>query len=648
MRAADLRHGEQTESSLRRTLAHSNVRAHLVPADGARFVAADVSPDGKRVALVLNNGVAEIRALPSLEVLGRRPAGANKLLAAYFRGLEDEVVLVGDHWNVSRWNFIAGTEGTAAPGASAQALAEPAKTMRSNPLIRLDGAGLRMLDLDTESQRELRSCVKDNLPLAAKTDGTAILLAFETSKGISICDGTSGEVTVRVSAKYVTASFSPFDPLLVTFGGDEKVRVWDLSSGKEVATLRGFTALPREVVFVEPRTLAISVWGGVVEIRRFSTGYVELDERVAQFRGTPDEVRVLAGVAGGRLILGLHESGELRLWEGLRRGPDAESALDRGIAHAALGASGRLVAVADDGSVHDLTPKVGRRVLGAPRGESKLVGIAPSPSRKRVLLAWEDGTVHVWELEGAKLTAEIREKGPLLAAAWASRDEAVVTTLSADGLLRLHEKPGVEEAARSWTLPTASRRPGLLSPDRQRWITQDGSVVDLGSMHMTRLGAELPPRGWPFAGNDDLVAVSSEIPVVQGLAHEKTRVSLRGHAARVTDLQVSPDGSLIVSASDDWTARLYDARTGAPLSSMQGHTDPVTQATFRTDGKLVVTLSRDWTLRVWEPFSATQLMRIDIDSEGEILDFEGGTSCIGLNPTSSGSSTANRASPWRT
>jgi WD40 repeat protein len=60
----------------------------------------------------------------------------------------------------------------------------------------------------------------------------------------------------------------------------------------------------------------------------------------------------------------------------------------------------------------------------------------------------------------------------------------------------------------------------------------------------------------------------------------------------------------VVTASDDHTARIWDARTGQPLGKPMQHEDIVRTALFDPTGERVVTASDDHTARIWKAAEA--------------------------------------------
>ena len=76
--------------------------------------------------------------------------------------------------------------------------------------------------------------------------------------------------------------------------------------------------------------------------------------------------------------------------------------------------------------------------------------------------------------------------------------------------------------------------------------------------------------------------------------------TLSGHGDRVITAAFSADGSRIVTASADKTARVWDAATGAALTVLSGHTNWVNSAVFSADGSRVLTASLDSTARIWQ------------------------------------------------
>ena len=63
----------------------------------------------------------------------------------------------------------------------------------------------------------------------------------------------------------------------------------------------------------------------------------------------------------------------------------------------------------------------------------------------------------------------------------------------------------------------------------------------------------------------------------------------------------------MVTASDDKTARLWDAQSGQEIAVLTGHADWVRSAAFSPDGRRVVTASSDNTARLWDAQSGQEI-----------------------------------------
>jgi WD40 repeat protein len=99
-----------------------------------------------------------------------------------------------------------------------------------------------------------------------------------------------------------------------------------------------------------------------------------------------------------------------------------------------------------------------------------------------------------------------------------------------------------------------------------------------------------------------------------------------GHTMRVNTAVFSPDGKKILTASDDKTAKLWDAATGYLLADLKGHFGYVLSADFSpacdddiNGGSKIVTASKDKTAKIWDAITGNLLF--ELKGHGESIYF---------------------------
>jgi WD40 repeat protein len=89
-----------------------------------------------------------------------------------------------------------------------------------------------------------------------------------------------------------------------------------------------------------------------------------------------------------------------------------------------------------------------------------------------------------------------------------------------------------------------------------------------------------------------------------------------------------PEGTHIVTASDDRTARVWEAASGAERAVLRGHKGRM-RASFSPDGGRIVTASTDRTARVWEAATGRQVASIALDAAVTAACWHGDTIALG-------------------
>ena len=109
---------------------------------------------------------------------------------------------------------------------------------------------------------------------------------------------------------------------------------------------------------------------------------------------------------------------------------------------------------------------------------------------------------------------------------------------------------------------------------------------------------------------DSRAAVQTAIGALNSTLLRPCVATLSGHGKAVNTATFTSDGERIATASEDGTARIWEAGSGRVLALLAGHEGAVKSARFDADGTRVVTASDDRTARVWDAVSGRLLLTI--------------------------------------
>jgi WD40 repeat protein len=197
--------------------------------------------------------------------------------------------------------------------------------------------------------------------------------------------------------------------------------------------------------------------------------------------------------------------------------------------------------------------------------EGEINAVLLDADRAGLISASEDGTVRVWDRQGASV--RVMEHRTLGARAVASsRNGAVAVSGGADGILYVWDLERGERIHAFW----AERAPAFTGVA----LSASGRTAVSGS-------------------RDSIVRVWN-------IEARELVTPLAGHREGVTSVAITADGARAVSASEDCTLLVWNLTDGTKLRALEGHTGPVSAVALSDDGRWAVSGSSDTTVRLWD------------------------------------------------
>jgi eukaryotic-like serine/threonine-protein kinase len=419
--------------------------------------------------------------------------------------------------------------------------------------------GRRVLTWSFDTHTRYASLNPAGEPLFSHTthqygDQSARLWDAETGGLITLLTNTGAQIS--------SAALSPDGRLIVTAGYDNTARLWDAQSGQLRHSLTGHTAAILSAQFTPDGRRVLTTSDGTKYQLKFERGPGYSGTSSGSSSAYEDEIARLWDVATGKQVGGLkNQAGSGFFGRG-----DSNT-------KARFSSDGRWIVTApallENFGLWDARTGALRARLRGHRHE--INDALFSPDGQRIVTASADNTARLWDAHtGRPLAVLTAHDAPVLAADF-SPDGRRFATASADGTVR------VWETATGKGLAVMRGHDGKVysvrfSPDGARLVSasEDGTA-----------------RVWDSATLEQLSLV------------------LTGHRGEVTSVSFSADSRRALTASADRTARVWDTANGRLISELKGLASlkdngardtilgRVESAAFSPDGRLVVTASDD-------------------------------------------------------
>ncbi|WP_298608852.1 caspase family protein [uncultured Spirosoma sp.] len=416
-----------------------------------------------------------------------------------------------------------------------------------------------------------------------------------------------------------SVAFSPDGRYALSGSGDKMLRLWEISSGKELHRLEGHMSAVLSVAFSPDGRYVLSGGDNTVRLWEVSSG-----REIRQFIGHTSGVRSVAFSPDGRYALSGSNDNTLRLWE-VNSGRELSQFLGHtsAVYSVAFSPDGRYALSGSGDNTVRLWEVANGQELRQFKGHTSFVSsVAFSPDGHYALSGSWDNTVRLWEVtNGQELRQFKGHTGFVSSVAFSLNGHYALSGAedTQDNTVRLWEVSSGREV-RQFKGHTSHGESVVFSPDGRYilsgfedmkdntvrlWEVSSGQELRQFKGHTfgVRSVAFSPNGRYALSGAMDKTVRLWEVSSGQEL-HQ-----LKGHTSGVSSVAFSPDSRYVLSGSydDDKTVRLWEVSSGQELRQFKGHTFGVRSVAFSPNGHYALSGSSDNTVRLWETSSGQEL-----------------------------------------
>ncbi len=377
--------------------------------------------------------------------------------------------------------------------------------------------------------------------------------------------------------------FSPNGQHIATAGGDATARIWNVSTGQEIASLQNHSAYLKTVAYSrDGSTLAFGGDKAISLVNPLTgrllhtlTGHANVSRVVFSHDGMR-----LASASNGDVLAPAKSDKTVKIWNVLT-GTEITtlSGYTKAVFDVEFSPDGRIIASADgDGQIILRDAETYEIIKIIKAHPYAIFDIAFHPNGTQIASASTDHTIKLWDLKTYKDIHTFKgHLGPVLSIAFLRGGQQIVSG-------------SIDKRVKLWDTKTGTELASF-SGHYNKWMA--GAILDLA----------VSPDGCRIAsaGDDGTVRLwdaSLDLNPIAG----------KGHTQSVNCVACSPDNSRIITGGQDELVKIWDASTGIELATLKGYPGYVRSVAFSPDGSLIAAagmdnrrnpVHRDHCIKIW-------------------------------------------------
>ena len=432
---------------------------------------------------------------------------------------------------------------------------------------------------------------------AFSSDGNRIV-STSFDKTIRVWDANSGKCIQILNGHtedVFSASFSRDGKRIVSISRGKSIRIWDIVTGKCVKVLNGHNERVMTALFsADGNKIVSSSIDNTVRIWNSNTGDCSLI-----LKGHTGYVYSAAFSPNDKYIVSASHDKTMRIWDAISgdclRVIQGQSGGVGYVFSAMFSSDGNyILSSSADNIIRVWDVQTGNCIRELAGHTAKIKTISFSPDDKKIVSSSYDNSIRIWDVSSGNYIDVKKKRFQGAPVSYSPDGKFVLSTDYAFGRVHLVDantfnqlqtyKDNAPIYAPSFSpdgklVVTANTRDrGIQIWDAVTGVCLHRIVNDLVPVHFS------PNRKWILSSSHGLIQIWD-------VEMDTLYQELKGHSSLVTSALFSPDSRYVLSASYDYTIRIWDALSGNCLKTWPKQPEVVDRMKISANGNRVLTIS---------------------------------------------------------